>query len=75
MHSDTPLPTYEVSKFKHFRFNLIQFLRLPIDISEGDLRNAIRRCSANVFAEYMSRAQRAVAGAGSRERAPERMHG
>ena len=75
MHSDIPLPTYEVSKFKHFRFNLIRFLRLPIDISEGDLRNAIRRCSANVFAEYMSRAQRAVAGAGSRERAPERMHG
>jgi hypothetical protein len=60
MLSQPPTQTYDVFKFRRFRFNLVRFLRLPLDISETDLRNAIMRCSANVFADYVARAERAV---------------
>jgi hypothetical protein len=56
--------TYDVFKFRRFRFNLVRFLRLPLDISERDLRHAIMQCSVNVFADYVTRAKRAVAESG-----------
>jgi hypothetical protein len=62
--SQPPSQTYDVFKFRRFRFNLVRFLRLPLDIRETDLRNAIMRCSVNVFADYVARAQRAVAESG-----------
>lgn len=57
-------PSYDVFKFRRFRFNLIQFLRLPLDISERDLRQAVSECSANVFEGYLMRAKRATEESG-----------
>ena len=64
MYSHTPSPSYDVFKFRRFRFNLIRFLRLPMDIRESDLREAVMECSVNVFAGYVARAERAVAESG-----------
>jgi hypothetical protein len=62
--SQFPPQSYDVFKFRRFRFNLVRFLRLPVDIKEGDLRAAIMQCSVNVFADYVARARRAVAESG-----------
>jgi hypothetical protein len=64
VHSQLPPQSYDVFKFRRFRFNLIRFLRLPLDIDEGDLRAAIMQCSVNVLANYVVRARRAVAESG-----------
>jgi hypothetical protein len=56
--SQIPPQSYDVFKFRRFRFNLIRFLRLPLDIKEGDLRTAIMQCSVTVFADYVARARR-----------------
>jgi hypothetical protein len=61
VHSQIPSPSYDVFKFRRFRFNLICLLRLPLDISERDLREAVLDCSVNVFADYVIRARRAIA--------------
>jgi hypothetical protein len=62
--SQIPPLSYDVFKFRRFRFNLVRFLRLPVDIGEKDLRDAIMQCSVNVFADYVARARRAVAESG-----------
>lgn len=49
---------YDIFKFRQFRLNLIGFLRLPLDISERDLREVIKRCSDNLLASYLLRAER-----------------
>jgi hypothetical protein len=59
--SSAPTPTYDVFKFRRFRLNLIRFLKLPLDVGETDLRSAIMQCSVNVLANYMGRAECAVA--------------
>ena len=64
MYSQTPSPSYDVFQFRRFRFNLVRFLRLPVDISEKDLRDAVLECSVNVFAGYVERAERAVGESG-----------
>jgi hypothetical protein len=64
VYSQSPSPSYDVFKFRRFRFNLVRFLRLPMDISEADLRDAILECSVNVFANYVIRAKRAAAQSG-----------
>jgi hypothetical protein len=64
VYSQTPSPSYDVFKFRRFRFNLVRFLRLPLDISERDLREAVMECSVNVFADYVARAERAVVESG-----------
>jgi len=62
LHS--PPPSYDVFKFRRFRFNLIRFLRLPLSINERDLREAVLECSVNVYADYVIRAKRAAAESG-----------
>lgn len=64
MFSQSPYLAYDVFKFRRFRFNLIRFLHLPLDIKERDLRLAIMQCSVNVLADYVARARRAVAESG-----------
>jgi hypothetical protein len=51
--------TYDVFKFRRFRLNLISFLRLPLGVSENELRNVIKGCSASLHAGYVARAERA----------------
>ena len=45
----------EVAELKQFRRKLIGFLRLPLSISEAQLREELRNCSGGVFASYMRR--------------------
>jgi hypothetical protein len=59
-----PTQTYDVFKFRRFRLNLIRFLKLPLDVGEKDLRNAIMQCSVNLLANYMGRAECAVLDSG-----------
>ena len=49
---------YDIFKFRQFRLNVIGFLRLPLDISEGELRDVIKRRSDNLLASYLLRAER-----------------
>ncbi len=49
---------YDIFKFRQFRLNVIGFLRLPLDISENELREVIRGCSNNLLASYLLRAER-----------------
>ncbi len=50
---------YDVFAFRQFRFNVIRFLRLPLDVSEAALRDVLRQCSSNLFAGYLARLERA----------------
>ncbi len=52
-------PVYDVFAFRQFRFNVIRFLRLPLDVSEAALRDVLRQCSSNLFAGYLARLERA----------------
>jgi hypothetical protein len=45
-------------KFSQFRFKLIEFLKLPVDISERALREVLERTSPNVHRNYLARAAR-----------------
>jgi hypothetical protein len=62
--SSAPVQTYDVFKFRRFRLNLIRFLKLPLDVGEKDLRNAIMQCSVNLLANYMGRAECAAVDSG-----------
>jgi hypothetical protein len=48
---------YDVFKFRQFRLNVIGFLRLPLDISESELRGVIKLRSENLLAGYLLRAE------------------
>ncbi len=60
-----PLPmrdraqVYDVFAFRQFRLNVIEFLRLPLDVSEAVLRDVLKQCSSNLFAGYLARLERA----------------
>jgi hypothetical protein len=53
-HSD------ELLAFKQFRRNVIGFLKLPLDVSESDLRDALNAISPNLLANYKHRAAQAT---------------
>ena len=44
--------------FSQFRLKLIEFLKLPNDISEPALRGVLKRTSLNVYRNYLARAER-----------------
>jgi hypothetical protein len=67
MPTQNPAQGYDVFKFRLFRINVIRFLKLPFDVSEGALRNIIKESSINLLANYEARAELARAGL----RAPE----
>jgi len=46
--------------FKYFRQNVIDFLRLPPDIEEGELQDSIRRTSTSLLTNYLVRLDRAL---------------
>jgi hypothetical protein len=54
--------------FRRFRFQVIDFLRLPADVSESTLRNAIESASPNLLAIYDERAARVKPARAPRER-------
>jgi hypothetical protein len=52
---------YDVFKFRRFRLNVIGFLKLPLGVSETDLREVIKESSIHLLVNYMARAERAGA--------------
>jgi hypothetical protein len=53
-----------VLQFKRFRLQLIDFFKLPLDVTETTLRVTLRKASQKAFENYLVRADRA---AGSEE--------
>jgi hypothetical protein len=47
-----------VLEFSQFRLKLIEFLKLPLDVSEPALRETIKGISPNVYRNYLTRAER-----------------
>jgi hypothetical protein len=54
----SPNQIREALKFSQFRFKLIEFLKLPLDISERALREVLERTSPNVLRNYLARVER-----------------
>ena len=50
----------ELLAFRQFRRNIIGFLRLPLDVSESALRDALNTISPNLLASYKQRAAQAT---------------
>jgi len=50
----------ELLAFRQFRSNVISFLRLPQDVSESALRDALNRVSPTLLAGYKHRAAQAT---------------
>ena len=48
----------EALQFSRFRFNLIDFLKLPFDIGERALREVLERTCCGVYRNYLARAER-----------------
>jgi hypothetical protein len=53
-------PAYDIFMFRRFRLNLINFLKLPLNVSEAALRRATGRSSQKLFASYLLRAELAL---------------
>jgi hypothetical protein len=48
----------EALSFSRFRFKLIGFLKLPVDIREPALRGVLERSCGGVYRNYLARAER-----------------
>ena len=48
---------HDILVFSQFRLRLIEFLKLPLDISESAFREELERTSPNVLRNYLARAQ------------------
>ena len=58
--SHDQVATQDVFKFRRFRLNVISFFRLPLGVSEKELRDAIKERSESLHACYVARAERAT---------------
>jgi hypothetical protein len=56
---DQNLPD-DVLAFRQFRRNVIAFLRLPLDVGESELRDALNAISPSILAIYKHRATQAT---------------
>ena len=52
-------PIHEVLAFSQFRLKLIEFFKLPLNVSESALREVLKNSSRNVFENYLARAPHA----------------
>lgn len=48
---------HDILALSQFRLRLIEFLKLPLDISEPQLREELERTSANVLRNYLARSK------------------
>jgi hypothetical protein len=48
---------HDALAFSQFRLSLVEFLKLPLNISEPALRKVLERTSPNVYRNYLARAQ------------------
>ena len=65
MEQDKNLPD-DILAFRQFRHNVIAFLRLPLDVSESALRDALDAISPSFLAIYKHRATQATLAWASR---------
>jgi len=49
---------HRVLEFSQFRLKLIEFLKLPTNVSETALREMIKGISPNVYRNYLTRVER-----------------
>ena len=49
---------HDILALSQFRLRLIEFLKLPLNISEPALREELERTSPNVLRNYLARAKR-----------------
>jgi len=59
-NSDDQRQSDDVLAFRQFRRNVIGFLKLPLDASESQLRDALNAISPNLLAVYKRRAAQAT---------------
>jgi hypothetical protein len=59
-NSDDQKQSDDVLAFRQFRGNVIGFLRLPLDVSESELRDALHAISPNLLEVYKHRATQAT---------------
>jgi hypothetical protein len=65
-----PDRTHRVLEFSQFRVKLIEFLKLPLGVSETALRETIKGISPNVYRNYLMRAERREGSLGATARLP-----
>lgn len=69
LHEDSEMleagsePIHEVLEFSQFRLKLIEFFKLPLNVSESALREVLKKSSRHVFENYLARARRAQGNA------------
>ena len=61
---------HRVLEFSQFRLKLIEFLKLPLNVSETALREMIKGISPNVYRNYLMRAERREGSLGATARLP-----
>jgi hypothetical protein len=66
---------HEVLEFSQFRLKLIEFLKLPLNVSETALREVIKGSSPSVYRNYLMRAKRVEAELGRTIDAPDTSEG
>jgi hypothetical protein len=59
-NSDDQKQPDDILSFRQFRRNVIGFLRLPFDVCESELRDALNAISPNLLAVYKHRATQAT---------------
>jgi hypothetical protein len=59
-NSDDQKQSDDVLAFRQFRRNVIGFLRLPLDVSESELREALHAISPHLLEVYKYRATQAA---------------
>jgi hypothetical protein len=55
---------HDVLAFSQFRLKLIEFLKLPLNVSESALRKVLKAASPHVYRNYLERAKRVEATLG-----------
>ena len=55
---------HDVLEFSQFRLKLVEFLKLPLNVSEAALRDMLKATSPNVYRNYLERAKRVEAKSG-----------
>jgi len=58
-------PIHDVLEFSQFRLKLVEFFKLPLNVSESALREVLKKSSHHVFENYLARARRAQGNANS----------
>jgi hypothetical protein len=59
-NSDDQKQCDDILAFRQFRCSVLRFLRLPLDVGESELRDALNAISPNLLAVYKQRSTQAT---------------